>query len=74
MGEEVERGRGRSFFDPKSGYNAKGRRLSKVGDFVDALWPEDGQYYRARVSKISADGKLALEYEDGDYRLSLIHI
>ena len=50
---DEEEGRGASFLGPSKGYGSGGRRLSKVGDYVDALWPDDGLYYRARVAAVT---------------------
>ena len=44
-------------------------RPLRVGDAVDALWPEDDEWYRAEIVKIdAATGRLSLQYEDGDFR------
>ena len=67
MADDEGEGRGASFLGPSKGYGSGGRRLSRVGDYVDALWPDDGLYYRARVAAVT-DGKLPLEYEDGAFR------
>ena len=47
---------------------AKRVRMAAAGDEVAALWPEDGEWYRATVRAVAADGSLELDYEDGDYR------
>jgi hypothetical protein len=35
---------------------------ARVGDFVEALWPEDGSWYRARVEQVNGDGSLSVTY------------
>jgi len=38
----------------------------KVGETVDALFPEDGHYYPGQVTKINDDGTFTVKWEDPD--------
>eukprot|EP00440_Ansanella_granifera_P031216 gb/GFBE01033894.1/.p1 GENE.gb/GFBE01033894.1/~~gb/GFBE01033894.1/.p1 ORF type:complete len:465 (+),score=150.17 gb/GFBE01033894.1/:1-1395(+) len=38
----------------------------KVGETVEAVFPEDGNYYPAEVMKINADGTFSVKWEDPD--------
>ena len=37
------------------------------GQAVEALWPEDGEWYNAVVRAVTNKG-IELDYEDGDFR------
>ncbi|KAH8084958.1 hypothetical protein JL720_7666 [Aureococcus anophagefferens] len=43
-------------------------RVCRVGDAVEALWPEDEEWYNATIVAVAPDGRLSLAYEDGDFR------